>query len=102
MWKLASNLEVYDPDGSSRQIENSSALRALNGEIVENQEEIIRMPIDGELRYRQVNASPVQDQKGNIIGSIAVVRDITKIKEAEEAIVANETQRKVVEVIKAE
>jgi PAS domain-containing protein len=71
--KLASNLEVYDSDGSPRQIENAPALRALNGEVVTNQEEIIRMPIDGELRYRQVNASPVRDQKGNIIGSIAVV-----------------------------
>ena len=66
--KLASNLEVYDSDGSPRQIENAPALRALNGEIVKNQEAIICMPIDGELRYRQVNASPMRNKKGNIIG----------------------------------
>jgi PAS domain S-box-containing protein len=47
---------------------------------VKNQGEIIRMPIDGELRYWQVNASPVRDQKGDIIGSISVVQDITESK----------------------
>ncbi len=78
------NLEVYRPDGSLRPVEEASSLRALRGEIVKNQEEIIRMPINGELRYRQVNASPVRDQKGNIIGTISVVRDITEHKRYEQ------------------
>ena len=71
--KLDLNLEVYNPDGSLRPVKKAPPLHALHGEIVKNQEEIIRMPIDGELRYRQVNASPVRDQKGDIIGSISVV-----------------------------
>jgi PAS domain-containing protein len=71
--KLDLNLEVYNPDGSLRTVKKAPPLHALHGEIVKNQEEIIRMPIDGELRYRQVNASPVRDQKGDIIGSISVV-----------------------------
>jgi PAS domain S-box-containing protein len=100
--KLASNLEVYDPDSSLRLVEKAPALRALNGEIVKNQGEIIRMPINGELRYRQVNVSPVRDQKGNIIGSIVVVRDVTEIKEAEKALLESEASRKVTEAIMVE
>ncbi len=46
-------------------------------------EEIIRTPASGELRYRQVSSSPVKDAKGNIIGSISVVRDITERRRAD-------------------
>jgi len=100
--QFAMNLEVYHPDGSLRSTDEAPPLRALKGEIITSQEEIVRMPIDGELRYRQVNASPVRDQKGNIIGSIAVVRDITKIKAAEKALLEKESQCKVTEAIKGE
>ena len=48
-----------------------------------NLEEIIRTPATGELRYRQVNSSPVRNARGNIIGSVSVVRDITDRKRAE-------------------
>ena len=48
--KLASNLEVYRPDGSPRPVEEAPPLRALLGEVVKNQEEIIRTPVHGELR----------------------------------------------------
>jgi len=82
--KLASSLEVLRPDGSLRPLEETPPLRALKGEVIRNQEEIVRTPIKGELRYRQVNAAPVRDTKGNIIGSVSVVRDITERKKAEE------------------
>ncbi|MCZ7402797.1 MAG: PAS domain S-box protein [Candidatus Methanoperedens sp.] len=84
--KLAESLEVYRPDGSPRPTEEAPPLRALNGEVVRNLEEIIRTPDTGELRYRQVSASPVRDSSGNIIGSVSVVRDITENKKAEEAL----------------
>ena len=84
--KFYSNLEVYHPDGSMRPIEDAPALRALRGKIVKGYEQIIRTPVNGELSYRQVNAAPVRDQKGNIIGSVSVVRDITEIKKAEKTL----------------
>ena len=59
-------------------------MRALKGEIIRNQEEIVRTPASGKLRYRQVNAGPVKNADGNIIGSVSVVRDITDSKRAEE------------------
>jgi PAS domain S-box-containing protein len=84
--KLTASLEVFRSDGSPRPSEETPPLRALRGEIVTNQEEIIRMPANGELRYRQVSSSPVRDGEGNIIGAVSVVRDITEHKQMEEAL----------------
>ncbi len=83
---IAGSSEVYRPDGSPRPVEEAPPLRALQGEIVKNQEEVVRTPVYGELRYRQVNAAPVRNTSGNIIGSVSVVRDITELKEAEKAL----------------
>jgi PAS domain S-box-containing protein len=81
---LAKSLEVYRPDGSVRTVEEAPPLRALKGEVITEQEEIVRTPTTGELRHRQVSAAPVRDAAGNIIGSVSVVRDITERKRAEE------------------
>jgi phosphoserine phosphatase RsbU/P len=61
-------------------------LRSLKGEVVKNEEELVRIPSSGELRYRQVSSSPVRDPSGNIVGSVSVVRDITDLKIAEIAL----------------
>ena len=100
--KFYSNLEVYHPNGTRRPIEEAPALRALRGEIVKGYEQIVRTPIDGKLSYRQVNAAPVKDPKGNIIGSVSVVRDITEIKEAEKVLQESEAQRRIAEVVASE
>ena len=84
--KLAESLEVLRLDGNFRPVEEAPPLRALRGEVVRNQEEIIRTPASGELRHRQVSSSPVRDASGSIIGSVSVVRDITDLKRAEEAV----------------
>jgi len=88
--KLASSLEVYRPDRTPRPADEAPPLRALNGEVVKNEEEIIRTPATGELRYRQVSAAPVRDGNGHIIGSVSVVRDVTDQKRAEEALQKSE------------
>jgi light-regulated signal transduction histidine kinase (bacteriophytochrome) len=56
---------------------------ALKGMTVKNQEELVRTPASGELRYRQVSAAPVKDADGKIIGAVSVVRDITEMKRAQ-------------------
>ena len=88
--KFAESLEVYRPDGSPRPVKDAPPLRALRGEVVTNQEETIRTPGHGELRYRDVSASPVKDDSGTIIGSVSVVRDITTRKRTELALQESE------------
>ncbi len=90
--KISAHYEVYRPDGTPRPVDEAPPLRALKGEVVKDQEEIVKTPATGELRYRSVNASPVMDAGGDIIGSVSVVRDITDRKEAEEALVAAHRQ----------
>jgi signal transduction histidine kinase/DNA-binding response OmpR family regulator len=84
--RFAASLEVFRPDGSPRPVDEAPALRSLRGEVVRDLEEMIRIPTRGELRHRQVNSSPVKDTNGHIIGSVAVVRDITERKQMEEAL----------------
>ena len=81
--QMASDLEVLRTDGSPRPMEEAPPLKALKGEVVKGQEEMVRTPANGELRFRQVNASPVRDAAGQIIGSVSIVRDITESKRAE-------------------
>jgi PAS domain S-box-containing protein len=84
--QIAARFEVYRPDGTARPVEEAPPLRALRGETVTGQEEIVRTPDTGQLRHRQVNAAPVRDRDGAIIGSVSVVRDITDRKRGEEAL----------------
>jgi PAS domain S-box-containing protein len=88
--KLEKSLEVFRPDGSPRPVEESPPLRGLSGEVIRNQEEIVRTPATGELRHREVSTTPVRDTKGKIIGSVSIVHDITERKRAEEKLKESE------------
>jgi len=88
--EMARSLEVLRPDGTRRPVEEAPPLRALRGEMVVNQEELVRTPASGELRNRQVSAAPVKDRSGNVIGSVSVVRDVTDRRRAEASLRASE------------
>lgn len=75
--KIVSQLEVLRPDGTPRPFSEAPPVRALAGEVVRDEEQIVRIPRTGELRHRQVSSAPVRDGSGKIIGSVSVVRDIT-------------------------
>ena len=81
--ELARNLETFRPDGSPRPVEETPPLRSLQGEVIRNEEEIIRTPARGELRHRQISSTPVKNAAGAIVGSVSVVRDITELKRME-------------------
>ncbi|MCY2988044.1 MAG: PAS domain S-box protein [Planctomycetota bacterium] len=90
--QLAQRLEVLRPDGSPRPVDEAPPLRALLGEVIRNQEEMVRSPASGELRYREVCSTPVRDAAGHILGSVSVVRDITDRKRADREM-RRQTQR---------
>ena len=75
--RIVAQLEVLRPDGTPRPFSEAPPLRALAGEVVRDDEQIVRIPRTGELRHRQVSAAPVRNTKGEIIGSVSVVRDVT-------------------------
>ncbi len=81
---FASTLEFYHADGQLRTPEEAPLLRSLRGETLIEHDEILRHPRTGETRHRQVNSAPLRDRSGEIIGSVAVVRDITRHKLAEQ------------------
>ncbi len=81
--QFAASLEVFRPDGTPRPIDEAPPLRALRGESIIEQEEIVKLPKSGELRYRLVTSSPVKNAEGEILGCVSVVHDITEKKQAE-------------------
>jgi len=87
--ELMAGFEVYRPDGTPRPVQEAPPLRALKGEIITEEEQIVRTPRTGELRHRQVSAAPVRSSDGAIIGSVSVVRDITDRKRFEDALGAD-------------
>jgi PAS domain S-box-containing protein len=87
--ELVGKLQVLRPDGSPRPLEEAPPLRALRGEVISQEEHVVRTPRTGELRHRHVNASPVRNAGGEIIGSVSVVRDVTEAKRSREALAAD-------------
>lgn len=92
---IVSQLEVLRPDGTPRPFSEAPPVRALAGEIVRDEEQIVRVPRTGELRHRQVSSAPVRDSGGRIIGSVSVVRDVTdrRLRQKERQAAEDQRQR---------
>ncbi|HVC29777.1 MAG TPA: PAS domain-containing protein [Steroidobacteraceae bacterium] len=91
--KIVSKLEVFRPDGTPRPLSEAPPVRALAGEVVRDEEQIVRMPPGGERRHRQVSSAPVRDSSGRIIGSVSIVRDVTDKRLREKELQAAQRQR---------
>jgi PAS domain S-box-containing protein len=85
-------LEVLRPDGSMRPVSEAPPLRALTGELIRDEEQIVRIPRTGELRHRQVSSAPVRNASGEIIGSVSVARDVTERKRIENELRARDAR----------
>ena len=71
-----SRFAVTTPEGRPQQPEEVPLVRSLHGERINAAEEIVRQPSTGRLLRRQVNSAPVRDRVGNIVGAVAVVRNL--------------------------
>jgi PAS domain S-box-containing protein len=76
--QVISQLEILRIDGTPRPAGESPPLRALKGEVIRGEEQLVRIPRTGELRTRQVSSAPVRGPDGKIRGAVSVVRDITE------------------------
>ena len=65
-------------------------LRALRGERVDAVELFVRQARGTEGRWVSVTARPFADERGNPIGAIALYRDVTRRRQAEQALRASE------------
>jgi PAS domain S-box-containing protein len=86
---VLAELNVLRADGSPRPLKDAPPLRALRGEVIRDEEHIVRTPRSGAMRHRQVSSAPVRDTSNAIIGSVTVVRDITDRKQFEAALAAD-------------
>ncbi|RPJ51076.1 MAG: PAS domain S-box protein [Chloroflexi bacterium] len=87
--QVLEEMEILEPDGRVRQPKHAPLLRAINGETVRG-EEIMRHSGTGNARYRQYSAAPTRAPDGTITGAVAIVRDITDYKLAEQALRASQ------------
>lgn len=87
--EVLDKVDILYTDGRMRPKEQAPLLRSLKGEIVRG-EEIMRSRKTGKTRYRHFSSAPMRDIKGNIIGAVAIVRDITKNKQTEKALIESE------------
>jgi PAS domain S-box-containing protein len=93
-------LEILRPDGSPLPKEDAILPRALHGEVIKNQEEMIRNLAAGQFHWRETSGAPVRNTEGKIIGAVAVARDITQRKQAESDLRrANESRASILESI---
>jgi PAS domain S-box-containing protein len=83
---LLSQLEILRIDGTPRPVEEAPPLRALKGEVIRGEEQLVRTPRTGELRTRQVSAAPVRSPDGEIRGAVSVVRDVTEQRRVDAAL----------------
>ncbi len=83
--EILETVEILNPDGNPRPPGDAPLLKSLRGEVVRG-EEIMRHRETGNERYRQFSSAPIRDTAGTISGAVAIVRDITDHKLAEEAL----------------
>lgn len=80
--QLGPEYRIFRPDGAPYPIGELPGVRALSGEVV-TQEELLWLAEDGDPRTIAVNAGPLTDPSGAVIGAVAVGVDLTSRKRLE-------------------
>jgi PAS domain S-box-containing protein len=83
----------FEADGQTpRPAESLPLRRALAGEAVDDAEIFIRSPRKPEGTWASVSARPIRDARGELLGAVSVLRDLTERKAAEQALRLSETR----------
>jgi PAS domain S-box-containing protein len=82
VYRLGPEYQLLRDDGSACPVDELPAVRALRGETV-TQEEFVWV-LQGEPRTVAVNAAPLTDASGSVLGAVTVLLDVTQRKQAEE------------------
>ncbi|KAF5087460.1 Adaptive-response sensory-kinase SasA [anaerobic digester metagenome] len=77
---------VLRPDGTPLPLEATPFYRALHGETVQG-EEVMVTRLNREPLWVDTSAAPIRDSSGVIVGTIAILTDVTERKRAQEALV---------------
>jgi PAS domain S-box-containing protein len=80
------------PDGSEVPPNMQPVTRALQGETANGVEYQLRRKDTGEAWWGSYSYNPIRDKENNIIGAVVVAHDITKRKEADEALKESENK----------
>jgi PAS domain S-box-containing protein len=78
---LPEYLNMRHLNGTPVTVQDMPFTRAIQGELVETQDIILRSPITGADLIVRSSAAPIRDEHGKIIGAVAVARDITELIE---------------------
>ncbi|XYI00972.1 AAA family ATPase [Sorangium sp. So ce1128] len=79
--ELARRLRFDRPNGTPYEAEQIPLVRALGGETVALDEGTISLPGAERTRYVHTSASPMRDAAGQVVGAVAVARDVTELVE---------------------
>ncbi|MCL5282449.1 MAG: PAS domain S-box protein [Planctomycetes bacterium] len=80
------DMGVYHLDGTPCEPDDLPLVRsALYGEMHTEEQLLVRRP-DGTTRHTLVNTSPLVGREGKTTGAVAVIQDITELKQAERAL----------------
>jgi len=81
MVELARRVRFDHPDGTPYEATQIPILRALGGETVVLDKGTIFLSGSAQKRYLHTSASPMRDAGGQVVGAIAVSRDVTELVE---------------------
>ena len=71
----------YHPDGRAVCAAELPLVRALAGEVIVEEDEVLESPNDHRPVFLRSSAAPIRDPSGAIAGAVAVARDVTEVVE---------------------